>query len=221
MGEEPVIPKKVTICFISDTHRGYNDLYIPPCDILIHSGDDDLNDENSCIKLNEWFGKQPAKIILFVPGNHDFYAQDHFEEFKMHMFNCNDILIDKEYITDTGLRIYGSPFCPQFYDWAFMKPDLNLQKHWDLIPQDLDILVTHTPPYSILDTNSSYQYCGSQTLYKAVLMQNRNIKVHAFGHIHQGYGEKTIGNTRFINAAVCPVWDHNGYKTFEPIIIEL
>ena len=74
---------------------------------------------------------------------------------------------DSEVIID-GIKFYGSPWVTKFYDWAFMKLDEDLQPHWDNIPTDTDVLITHGPPKSILDKNRYGDECGSQTLYNKV-----------------------------------------------------
>jgi Icc-related predicted phosphoesterase len=210
---------KNKIVLISDTHRGYEDLIIPPADILIFCGDEDLDGEQSCLKFNDWLGKQPVSKIVMTVGNHDFYAQEEPKHFRELMSNAT-VLIDEE-VTVNELRIYGSPWTPTFFDWAFMKPDLNLEKEWDKIPENLDILITHGPPFSILDKNVTGYPCGSQTLYMKLTKMNNPPKYHIFGHIHEARGEKVTESTTFINAACCPVWTSNGYKVFEPIVLEI
>jgi Icc-related predicted phosphoesterase len=205
------------LVFISDTHRQYNGVSIPECDFLIFCGDEDLNSEQSCLIFNDWLGEQPAKNIVMTVGNHDFYAEENPEEFKKLMTNAK-VLIDK-YLEIDGLKIYGTPWTPTFYDWAFMKPDLNLAKVFANIPTGLDILITHGPPMYILDQNSRYQHCGSQSLYNAV--KEKAPKINCFGHIHEARGEVIVGDTRFINAACCPVWTSDGLKEFAPIILEI
>ncbi len=210
---------KTTICIVSDTHRSHRDLIIPKCDLLIHCGDytgrDSLEELHD---LNEWFGEVKAPV-LFVPGNHDEIFQDN-EKYARSLLTNATTLID-ETIEIMGLKIHGTPYVPVFFDWAFMKPDLNLQKHWNLIPPKLDILITHGPPYSILDKNGGGMMCGSQTLYKHIANMKFPPSVHCFGHIHESRGETVIEGTQFINAACYPVWTSNGYKEFEPIILEL
>lgn len=220
MDKTPNSNKKVTVCIISDTHRTHEDLTIPEVDLLIHCGDyTGINSLEELHGLNDWFGKQPTKKVLFVPGNHDEIFENNEKYARSFMTNAT-VLID-EFVEVDGLKIYGIPWVPTFFDWSFMKPDLNLQKHWNKIPPGLDILITHGPPYSILDKNSQGQMCGSQTLYMHIAKMEKAPKVHCFGHIHEGRGEKVIEDTRFINAACCPVWTSDGYKEFEPIIIEI
>lgn len=207
------------IVCISDTHRRCRDIEIPECDLLIHSGDDDIYDENGVIALNKWFGEIPAKKIIYVPGNHDFLFEEDPDLGKNLLSNA-EVLIDD--LTEVnGLGIYGSPWVPKFFDWAFMKPDLNLEPIWNKIPYNIDILITHGPPYGILDANSHGYLCGSQTLMKEVY--KKEPRYHIFGHIHESHGKMTMEGlkTEFINAAITPVWTSNGYLEKDPIILEI
>lgn len=103
------------------------------------------------------------------------------------------------------LKIWGSPWTPEFYDWHFMKKrGEELREVWRKIPEDTDILVTHGPPFGILDKNAMGEPCGCEELAKAV--ERIKPKLHVFGHIHGGYGrmERTWADgskTIFVNAA--------------------
>ena len=96
----------------------------------------------------------------------------------------------------------------------------EIRKHWDRIPNDTDILVTHGPPHGILDRNEENACCGCQDLLDAVLRIRP--KLHVFGHIHPGNGtyryQDEHGETIFVNAAM--VNDHLEVVN-EPIVIDL
>lgn len=191
---------------ISDTHGTHKELKMPEGDVLIHTGDGlDWGTEKELLSLNEWFGTLKYKKILYVPGNHDIIIGENTEYARSLMTNAT-ILID-ELISIDGVKIYGSPWSPTYGDWEFMKPDLNLTKHWENIPENVDILATHSPPYGILDRNYRGQLCGSQTLMKAVY--EKKPKFHCFGHIHEGSagsGRYVIEPTTFINSAIVVSW---------------
>lgn len=90
-------------------------------------------------------------------------------------------------------------------------------KHvWDMIPSDTDILVTHGPPYGIGDSNGTVN-CGCKTLNETVIERVKP-SYHIFGHIHEGYGSWSNGQTVFINASIC----NQGYRpTRKPILFDI
>ena len=99
-----------------------------------------------------------------------------------------------------GLKIWGSPIQPDFFNWAFnRKRGEEIKKHWDLIPNDTNILITHGSPYGISDLCAHGERVGCEELLLKV-NELRDLSVHAFGHIHEGYGVNTINEVQFINA---------------------
>ena len=108
-------------------------------------------------------------------------------------------------LRSTGVAFYGSPWQPWFHDWAFNLPRGEALDHkWKQIPASTDVLVTHGPPWGILDTAMDGRSCGCEELLRHVRERVRP-RVHVFGHIHEGYGAEEIDGTRFFNAAVCDV----------------
>lgn len=204
---------KYKITFISDTHGSHNSLtnLLDGGDYLIHSGDiSSLGGLTEIKNFLEWFNNlNQYTHKIFIAGNHDFW----FEE--------NDMLsietLIKEYpniryLQDSYLltsvddlpqfKIYGSPWQPKFYNWAFNLPrnGEKLKQKWEEIPEDTDLLITHGPPLFVLDKNNSGLSCGCELLEREIF--NRiNPKIHLFGHIHEGYGYVNRGNTHFINAS--------------------
>jgi Icc-related predicted phosphoesterase len=71
-----------------------------------------------------------------------------------------------------------------------------------LIPADTELLITHGPPYGILDeTVRDRTAVGCRDLlHKVSALQQ--LKAHVFGHIHEGYGQREVGGTLFLNASV-------------------
>lgn len=115
------------------------------------------------------------------------------------------------------MKIYGSPWQPWFYDWAFNLPRGDaLREKWDLIPGDVDVLITHGPPHGILDRNLEGENCGCEELHAAV--DRIKPKVHAFGHIHLSHGTGRAGNTLFVNASICT----ERYDPWQaPVVVDL
>jgi len=153
----------------------------------------------------EELGEQ-FKYFLFVPGNHDICFEKDIKWCGLHLRHANvDILIDKEIVID-GVKFYGSPWQPDFFDWAFNLPRGDaLKAKWDLIPPDTDVLITHGPPHSILDYSIHDKVnVGCEDLYKRVM--DLRPKLHCFGHIHGSYGRtEYVGDvhTVFVNASIC------------------
>lgn len=158
----------------------------PECDLLILAGD--------CIthpwdNFERWLREQPAGDIVGIAGNHDFVAEDYPEL----MRKLPWIYLQDEEVILNGVTIYGSPWTPMFFDWAFMKEDPELEEIWARIPDDTDILVTHGPPWGMLDLTHRGANAGSMTLARRLgqIMARRNGQpglIHIFGHIHEGAG---------------------------------
>lgn len=184
--------KKFKIISISDTHSKHREVEIPECDILIHAGDFTYfskGGENEIFDFLLWFNEQPAKHKVFIAGNHEILWESKEEYFKnkipegIHYLNDSMVEID-------GIKIWGSPITPTFYNWGFNKnKGDDILNHWNLIPENIDILVTHGPPKGILD-NSNGEQVGCNDLLDT-LHNLPELKLHIFGHIHTSYG-KTI-----------------------------
>lgn len=197
---------------ISDTHSLHSKVALPDGDVLIHSGDFTgslANQERDLVKVNAWLGTLPHRVKILVPGNHDKLLQTDPGHARALLSNAT-VLIDEE-VTVDGIRIYGSPWTPTFLNWYFMQSrGAAIAKKWARIPAGIDVLVTHGPPYGILDTVERYSpgagewvedHVGCEELLKRVAAVEP--KVHVFGHMHGSYGEMPVGKTYFINAAVC------------------
>lgn len=206
------------VVLISDTHlrheRGPVD--VPPGDVLVHAGDALLGgDLGELWTFARWFEALPHPHKVFVPGNHDRIFED-AEDLGRAGLKCATVLLDQE-ATVAGLRVYGSPWQPEFQDWAFNLPrGRPLAEKWNRIPSGLDILVTHGPPAGILDDGARNERLGCRDLREAV--ERTRPRVHVFGHIHPGYGAKEVGPTLFVNASVC---DPAYRAVNRPIVLEM
>ena len=89
-------------------------------------------------------------------------------------------------MTIDNITFWGSPYTPEFLNWAFMYPRGTSSKlYWNLIADNLDVLVTHGPPFGILDeTAPGKEHLGCEELLNAV--KEKEPRVHLFGHIHGG-----------------------------------
>ena len=214
----------------SDTHGNYVDL--PDGDCLIYAGDWSSGRGTlvETHKFIEYMGSQPHPIKVAVPGNHDFPADTHAVIVR-NLFEKNGIaylINERTYASDIDfparkIQIWGSPYHPKIWG-KFELERGDLQAIWSLVPEDIEILVTHGPPYGILDHTDEKHgntNVGDNSLNEFYLKHKmKGTKapiVHVFGHIHEGYGQSRIGNTRFINASVCDA-DYNPVN--EPVVWE-
>ena len=189
------------IVCLSDTHNYQDEIAVPDGDILLHAGD-----ATGCGRVEEitafddWLGRLPHRFKIFVAGNHDLLFED--RPALAQSLITNAVYLQDSMATIAGLKIYGSPWQPWFYDWAFNLPHgAALREKWDLIPEGLDILITHGPPYGILDLTVNGDNAGCPELLDVV--QQRKPRLHLFGHIHEGYGIKEKSGLIFANAANC------------------
>ena len=214
------------IVVISDTHGQHLGMQIPDGDILIHCGDFCSHGQYiDALRFVNWFGTHPHKHKIFIAGNHDLY----FEQ-----GNPSDIdgflrtmPAGMHYLQDSGvelegLKFWGSPVQPAFFNWAFNRDrGEQIKKHWDLIPEETDVLITHGPPYKICDIAPAgkgiYKNVGCADLLNATLKIKP--KLHLFGHIHFSGGNSHVTpETIFANAAIC---DENYLRNNKPLLINV
>jgi len=203
---------KKRITFISDTHTKHDKLsgFLTGGDILVHAGD--LTGRGYITEIEnfaKWYDNiNNYDTKVFIAGNHDFGFQDDNEKVKglLTGYKTIDYLQD-DWMgigedVDTMVKIWGTPWQPEFNNWAFNLPrGEKLKEKWDMIPVNTDILITHGPPFGKLDyVPYDNVNVGCEELMKRV--QEIKPKIHVFGHIHEGYGYVFDGNTHFINAAV-------------------
>ncbi len=190
------------IVVASDTHSLHGNVRISPCDVFIHAGDC-MNTGRRLEELasfNEWLSLVPAPVKLLLPGNHDVLFQENLALAKSLLTNAT-VVIDERVEVD-GHLFYFSPWTPRFGPWGFGGTTIKLREMWSRIPSDTEFLVTHGPPFGILDKNVVGQNCGCIEL-KNRLVQLPKLKHHVFGHIHEGYSTSFKHNIWFINASIC------------------
>ncbi|MFT3883800.1 MAG: metallophosphoesterase [Gemmatales bacterium] len=189
----------IKIVASSDLHSHLPD--IPECDLLLLAGD--LCPDGSELKqalwldtaFRRWLRDVPAKEIVGVAGNHDFVFQ-----------NRPDLVpaLPWHYLQDSGielfgLHIWGTPWQPVFYDWAFNLDEEQLKQKWQMIPKGTDILLLHGPPQGFGDRNSHDEHTGSPSLTKRI--QELQPQLALCGHIHEARGEYRIGQTLVANVS--------------------
>ena len=222
------------IVAISDTHCMLNRVKLPDGDILVHAGD--ALSRGTLSELIVFLNRlEKIKVkyahVVYVPGNHDRITELNEKLAKDECAARGIIYLNDSGINLLGIEFWGSAVTPRFRDWAWNRdseqggtsvhpshPKYNpIKPHWDLIPDNVDVLITHGPPYGVLD-KSVYDgaLCGCQHLMKKVLEVEP--KYHIFVHIHEWHGKEKRGNTTFVNASNCT----EQYKPInEPIVLEI
>jgi hypothetical protein len=114
----------------------------------------------------------------------------------------NAIYLENSGMELLGLKFWGSPIQPEFNNWAFnVARGAAIQPYWQMIPEGTDVLVTHGPPFGVLDKSfPSTSNLGCEELTKAV--EQIRPRPNIFGHIHGGYGQMAANGTQFVNASV-------------------
>jgi len=212
------------IVCISDTHNCNERIEVPDGEILIHAGDaTTVGAEEQIRRFSDWFASLPHPHKVFVAGNHDWLFEKDNDRARS-LLDPAIIYLQDSAIEIDGLKIYGSPWQPRFFDWAFnLNRGQEMAEKWAMIPDDIDILITHGPPYGILDLvpRSGWdENTGCEELRKRVekLTKVGRLKLHVFGHIHCGYGVHDDFGVKFVNASTC---DEQYDPTQPPIVIDL
>ncbi len=204
------------IVCLSDTHDLLDKLEVPDGDLLVHAGDFTKRGDLPAIRtFNEQLAALPHPHKVVIAGNHDFaFEQD--PEAARACLTAATYLEDAE-VEIAGLRIYGSPWQPWFFNWAFnLQRGAPLREKWALIPEGLDILLTHGPPAGFGDLCVNGNRVGCQDLLEAI--QRVQPRLHVFGHIHEDYGRWSLGSTTLINACNCTL----RYKPINaPVVVDL
>lgn len=187
---------------VSDIHG-----YFPKLeggDLLLIAGDLTARDEPHEFEgFKEWLKKQKYTKKVLIAGNHD--------NFLAHIAKPAEYFEEAVYLCDSGtefegLKIWGTPWTKNFHGQnplckAFGY-DLSTQmlEKFDLIPEDIDILITHSPPQGILDKTWRSRV-GCPHLRDKVLKMPK-LRLHLFGHIHEGYGvQEGNAGMKFVNAS--------------------
>ena len=173
---------------------------IPECDLLIIAGDicphfdhkpgskkDRLGQAGwFTTDFEPWLDEQPAQEVVWLWGNHDFMGTGAYKYLGLrhnHLEDSETALCD--------LRIYGTPYTPRYFDWAFMETEEKLAERFAHIPEGLDILISHGPSLWACDraAGNKGDHIGSKALYERISTMQRPPKLLICGHIHGGKGE--------------------------------
>jgi Icc-related predicted phosphoesterase len=208
------------IVAISDTHYYPVKMDIPDGDVLIHAGD--LTGRGKYMEISragQWLASLPHKHKIVIAGNHDFLFQ---QDYGLARQALGDGVSGIQYLQDhvtviDSVVFYGAPWSVEYNDWAFgVKPGRDAENRWGRMPDGIDVLITHGPPYGILDAAPNGYKLGCEDLLRLVV--RRAPRIHVFGHIHHSHGTAKVGGTLFVNAAICD----EGYKhSQQPIVLDL
>lgn len=224
------------LALISDVHGQWAEFNYPEADVLIIAGDilhnysynreaDAGQQLFELAKLNSFLGSLTEyRWKIVVAGNHDFAFQKRNLEARALLHNA--IYLEDEGIVLDGVKFYGSPWQPHFYEWAYNFPPSSkwggndfkaadaAKSCWSKIPDDTNVLITHGPPFDILDETVRGEKVGCPFLAKRI-GELKQLKLSCFGHIHSSFGMKKIGDTIFANVAGL----HEDYKTKNPVTV--
>lgn len=225
----------MNIVHISDTHAAHDQLQLKlkGVDVLIHSGDEsnykDVGfNEVEFLLFVKWFWKQKVKHKILIPGNHSAYIYKNQEKAKEICKEKNITLLIDESITINGVKFYGAPYTEKFFNWYYMMDKEEIHKSFDKIPEDTNVLITHGPPYGILDLAPSpitgkIENAGSKALLERIekLRKLKNLKLVCFGHIHNNLeyninnqGKKKTGPTIYSNGSCVTDGVGTSYKFY-------
>ena len=210
------------IVIMSDNHSNWK-VDVPDGDIFVHCGDwSYTGSEKSLVKFNNFLGNLPHKHKLYIPGNHELGMEKNFNLYKETL--TNGTCIHNTELEIDGLKFFGSAFTPSFRNWAFMKDDDQRKRYWEMAPDDVDVLVTHGPPFGLLDqATPDGEHLGCIHLRNYI--ERVKPKLVCFGHIH-GSGGSVLplkhwdgeDDTILVNASVL---DEKYKLVREPVILEI
>jgi len=188
-GSVTLYARRVRIVAVADTHLYHRGLVVPDGDVLVHAGD--LCRGGSLAELEiaaDWLRALPHAHKIVIAGNHDFAFERHPDEARRVLGDGVGGLVYLEDAAATvdGVKFWGSPWQPRFFDWAFnLSRGAPLAAKWRLIPDDVDVLVTHGPPHGIGD-RVARGHEGCEDLLARVRVVRPLL--HLFGHIHEDPG---------------------------------
>jgi len=215
----------MNIVFISDTHTFHREMYefldedekqkFNSADAIIHTGDfTNIGSYKDVISFLEWMEELPHKYKIIIAGNHDFFFDTEIDL----IYNPNHIIYDNNdislllneypsviYLNNThtyidDIKVWGSPINLFFGNWAFnRRKGSDINKYWDMIPDDTDIIMTHGPVFGILDEING-EHVGDEGLLSAV--DKIKPKIFVSGHIHEQHGIEIKNGVKYINSSI-------------------
>lgn len=198
----------MNLLVFSDTHNLHTQIdkkAISKDAIVIHGGDAMIGGKHpqEILEFAHWWNSIPNRKYM-VPGNHDRHFEKETSKYwQTYRRMIKGLKVDQA-VTIGNAKLWFSPWCRKFRDWAWNKTEDQLTEIYKKIPKDTNILVTHTPPYGILDKNSQGMPCGSQALTLAI-NNLPELKLVICGHIHECRGYVERGGVLYVNASNCGI----------------
>jgi Icc-related predicted phosphoesterase len=175
---------------ISDTHNQHNRIKLPDGDVLVHAGDfTNAGTKKEAFDFIEWFACQPHQHKVLVHGNHDVGHGVTIPP-EINVLHGTGTVV-------AGLTFWGHPGLPAGEHGGEFDTWFESDAMWTIVPPRVDVLVTHAPPYGVLDG-----FIGNEELLVHVV-DRITPRVHIFGHYHPGRGVAQLHETTFVNAAMC------------------
>ena len=207
------------VCF-SDTHGLHRNLKLNkwfqnnPATILIFAGDYQCNSQDTGEDFIDWISELPYKHKIITAGNHD----NNFEIIKNECEKYKNIYyLVHNPIEIEGIKFFVSAYSKTFGNWTFMEDEDTLEYLYKKIPKNVEMLVTHAPPFKKLDLTFLGENAGSTSLAKRIINLS-NLKYNIFGHIHEAYNTITKKGIKYIN---CSVVNERYEMVNKPYIFEI
>lgn len=189
---------------------------MPAADVLLYAGDFTLFSKSleMIIDFNDWLGELPYRDRIVIPGNHEYFLEA--DPARRSLLSNATVLIN-ESVELEGLNVYGSPVTASFGSAYAVSSPADRRRLYATIPDNTDILLTHTPAYSVLDCKpSDDHHAGCPELLEA--MGRIKPKLHVCGHIHGGHGITERNGTLHVNAAMAGAY---GSLEHAPILVRI
>ncbi len=213
----------ITYVCMGDSHGKHEGIVVPDGDILLHSGDYSMMGyEHEVRSFLIWYESQPHAAKVLTNGNHEVAVEANHALFLAMLKEYAPSVI---YLNDSGakimgLNVWGSPVTPRFgYGWSWNRdrgPDIR--RHWNMIPSDTNVLVTHGPPHGLVDRLERGEHVGCEELRDTIDNRLDDLILSTHGHLHSAYGIDHIGQKTFVNAALV---NERYQLTNAPIVVEI
>lgn len=213
---------------ISDTHTKHRQIPLEwlsnrngEIKTIIHAGDiSNIGRLDEIEDFCKWYDSLEFVNKIFIAGNHDWGFQRKPEEVAEIIAKYPSITyLQDSSVTIDGIKIYGSPWQPFFFNWSFnLQRGKEIQEKWELIDLDCDILITHGPVQGFVDMTPHGEFVGCESLLDTVVNKLDNMLLSVCGHIHCAHGHVYGENKLYVNASTL---NESYMVAYKPIIVEI